>query len=349
MLSAAIRARAGGAEEGLVDLLDRARSAVLARAGAWPGVADYRRKRSLRLTLVAVVSVTVAFLLAVWATLPLLALAPVLLGVPHVASDVRYLLARPTGDLRVPARALWPVAVLFAASVALGISGQPVLAAGAGCLAVLVAGLAAPASWRARVVFLALGLAGAAVALRHPATAGIAIAQGHNLIAVALAGWLAHRQLAAGWVPAALLVAGIAALATGACDSWLAAAGGSGRVWSETVAAVAPGGLDLVLARRWVAIFAFAQAVHYSAWLRVVPDALRASARPVSFRRSFALLRADLGGPGARAVVLLSLTFPVAACFSLDGARHAYVGLSVFHGYVELSCLAALAMSRLPR
>ena len=101
-----------------------------------------------------------------------------------------------------------------------------------------------------------------------------------------------------------------------------------------------------VLALRWVSLFAFAQAVHYAAWLHLVPDAERAGERPVSFRRSFALLRADLGSIGARAVVALCLVLPICALVWLDGARHFYIGLAVFHGFIELAWITMAVMSR---
>ena len=353
MLSAAaLRGGAAQAEEGALALLDRARAALLMRAARLPGVVAYRRRRGLRLLVVAVSTIAIAFLLAVLATGPLLALSPVLLGIPHVASDVRYLLAR-EGEARLPARALRPVTGLLLVSVACGLLQAYRCASAAGALAVLAAGLSVAAGWRARALFLGLGaLAGAAVALR-PAAAALALAQGHNFIAVLLAGWLVRRQLRAGWLPAALLLVAIAALAGGACDRWLGADDGAAfarTAWQDVLATASPAGLTPVVARRWVAVFAFAQAIHYSAWLRIVPDALRPSERPVSFRRSFALLGADLGGPlAARAVVLLCLALPLLACVSLDGARRAYFGFAVFHGYVELSCLATLVLARAAR
>jgi hypothetical protein len=350
LMSVALAWRAG--EERALALLDGARAALLARAGRVPGVAFYRRARSARLVAVAVASVGAAFVLAVAATWPLLALSPVLLGIPHVASDLRYLVARPAPGLRWPARAFAPLLALFALSLALGLGGAPRMAAAAGGLAVLWAGLATPSSRRARAVFAAVAAFAGAIAVVRPATAGLVMAQGHNLVAVALAGWLVRRQLTAGWLVGALVAAGAVAILGGACDGWLAApsaASWAEVAWRQTVTAAAPAGLDPLVLRRWVALFAFAQAVHYSAWIHLVPDALRAAERPVSFRRSFQLLCEDLGPSAARAVVVLSLALPIAACFSLDGARMAYLGLSVFHAYVELAAVAVLVLGRFRR
>jgi hypothetical protein len=337
-------------EDAVIAALDGARAAILARLGRWPAVATYRRARGLRLVVVASATVLAAFVLAVGAPLSVLALSPILLGVPHVASDVRYLLARPREGARMPPRALGPVLALFLLSIALGLGGAARLAAGAGAAAVAWAALAVPATGRARFCFTAGLAAAAAVAIAHPTEAGMVMAQGHNLLAIALAGWLARRQLRAGWLPAALVLAGAAAIGAGACDGWLIAPGPAfaETAWRETLAAVAPAGIHPTAARRWVAIFAFTQAAHYGAWIHVVPDALRAGERPPSFRRSFALLRAELGAVGARAAVAASLLVPAAALLSLDGARHAYLGFAVFHAYLELACVSVLVLARFP-
>jgi hypothetical protein len=338
-------ARENIAEATLLDALDGVRRRVLVHAGRLPGLPRLRRERTLRLNVVACASILLAFVLAVTATLPLLAVAPVLLGVPHLTSDVRYLLlggaARPA---LLPPRA---TAIFLVTAAALGLAGWPRLAVLAGGLAVLWAGLSR-SSLAGRALLL-LGAAGAAaLALARPHTCAFLLAQGHNAVAVGLAVWLVRGRMRAGWIPAALVGAGIAALALGACDGWLAgdsSALGRGAL-ADALALVVPEGVGPVAARRWVALFAFAQAVHYSAWLHWVPDAARASERPVSFRRSFDLLCAELGGPGARLAVVLSLALPVAALLSLDGARRFYVSVAGFHVFLELAFLAALLAAR---
>jgi hypothetical protein len=91
---------------------------------------------------------------------------------------------------------------------------------------------------------------------------------------------------------------------------------------------------------RSVGVFAFAQAVHYGAWLRVVPDGERAGERPIGYRRSLALLRADFGR-ATTLVIILSVALPLAACFALADVRGAYFTLAAFHGYLELAFVAA--------
>ena len=84
--------------------LDRARRALwrLGCLFSWSraSVAD----RSLRLSLVAAFHMLVSFTLTAVAPLWLLLLGPLLLGVPHILSDVRFLLLRPPAPVAARAR-----------------------------------------------------------------------------------------------------------------------------------------------------------------------------------------------------------------------------------------------------
>ena len=191
-----VTAVAGGLGRAL-DVLDGARRALLRRLGRVSAIAALRRRRELRLTAVALSSIALAFVLALVATLPLLALSPLLLGVPHVASDVRYLLVRPLCGPGLPARAWRPVSALFVLAVGLGVAGEGRLALLAAGGAVLVAGLSTQAPVRARALFALLCGGVLAVATLWPRAAALVLAQGHNLVAIALAGWLVRARLRA--------------------------------------------------------------------------------------------------------------------------------------------------------
>ena len=82
-----------GAVAGALAPLDAARGALLGFAGrAWR---DPLRRRDLRVALGGSLGVGASLVLAVLAPLWLLTLGPLLLGVPHLLSDVRYLVVRP--------------------------------------------------------------------------------------------------------------------------------------------------------------------------------------------------------------------------------------------------------------
>lgn len=342
---------ASAAEETILDWLDGARRSAVRRAGRLAPVAALRRRREVRLTVVAVASIVAAFFAAVLATVPLLLAAPLLLGVPHVASDVRYLLVRRAASGPAPA-ARAPMFALLAVSTACAVLGARPVAMVAAWAAVLCAGLFAPCARAPRVLFAALVSAATALSLWRPAAATMALAQGHNLVAIGLAAWMVRGKMRAGFIPAAAFAAGAAAIALGACDGWLRQAAAplafAPTTFADALATVAPSGLDRAHAGRWLALFAFAQSVHYGAWLRVVPDAERAGDRPVSFRRSFRLLTEDLGRPGALGAVVLSLALPLGAFLSLEGARRAYLDLSAFHAFIEIAFVVCLVLARFP-
>jgi hypothetical protein len=319
-------------------VLDRARGRLFGAVGRWPAAQALARRRGVRLCVVGCASVALAFAGVALAPIVMLAVAPVVLGVPHVAADLRYLVVRRT----ILARRAWvPLAVGALGCAVAAALGDPRLVVGCGLGGVAIAAALADgrASRRALVTVAALALLAAAVA--SPRVAALAMAQAHNAIAVALALWLVRDKMRLPWLPALLFCGGVGAIAAGALDAPLVAAlGRGGRLGVELAAAVAPRSAPSLMVVRFIGIFAFAQAVHYGAWLRVVPDAERAGERPIGYRRSLALLRADFGRAAAL-VIALSVALPLAACFALHDVRAAYFMLAAFHGYLELAFVAA--------
>ena len=345
-LSSALRR----AEHASLETLDGWRSAALSRLGRLAFVAELRRARPLRLQLLACLAVLVAFVGAVRFTPLLLALSPVLVGVPHLVSDVRYLLLpslrESGGTTRSGARA---VLGLYAAAALLGLCGAAGLALGAACLAVACTALRVVPGMAARLVLAAAGAGILLLALAHTQLVSLLLAQGHNFVALGIGAWFLRGKLRGAGAPALLLLAAVLTIALGGCDGWLARpelGGWGGSVLREVTRVAAPAGASPVVVQRCVALFGFAQAVHYSTWLSLVPDAARSSERPVSFRRSFQLLCTDLGPLGARLAIAASLALPLAACLSLGAARRSYVGLAIFHGFLELGWLATRLLSR---
>jgi hypothetical protein len=316
--------------------LDLARGRVLGTVGRWPAAQALARRRGVRLCVVACASMAAAFAGVALVPLVMLAVAPVVLGVPHVAADVRYLVVR---RATLPRRAWAPLAVaaMCTAAAALG-ELQLMVACGLGGVA-LAAALADGRPARRAAVTAAAAFV-LAVAVAAPRTAALVMAQGHNFVAVALALWLVRDKMRLPWLPALLFAAGVAAIAAGALDAPLGAALARGGVGALFATSVAPQAAPSAVVVRCIGIFAFAQAVHYGAWLRLVPDGERAGERPIGYRRSLALLRADFGRATAL-VIILSIALPLAACFALASVRGAYFTLASFHGYLELAFVAA--------
>jgi hypothetical protein len=320
---------------------DALRRAWLGAVGPWarPLIVDRDRRIAVGFTF----AVVVALALATAAPLHLLAMGPLVLGVPHVLADLRYLVAQPGYHRR-----LWVVAFVGVPLVLLAWTSDPRV----GFLAVAGAGLAASrgtALRRALVVVAGAGLA--LVAHAWPRDVSVAFAHLHNLVAfVCVAAIGAERRRRTYWAPYALAAGACVLVSSGAT---LAVARSLGTVDG------APFGVSLfeqsmILApqlsppwdERLVVLFAFAQSVHYAIWLRVLPDAMRPGKTPRSFTQSARALVADLGTLVPLAALLLAIGFAAHAAIDARGARIAYFSFALFHGYLELAALGILFAER---
>lgn len=317
--------------------LDRARLAWLRVLG--PLAKPLVRDREKRVALAGATSLVVALVLCGTAPLVLLAVSPLILGVPHVASDLRYLLVRPGLHKRG-----WFVAILVVCLLGLSVLFDPRL----GFLPVaLVPFVAEGATWQRRVLVLALGSALVALAWLEPRTTALVFAHAHNFVALGIFwAWRRGRRTYLHFVPIVLFLVGSGVILAGALEPSLDATGGLGRSWDGTDlywqrALYAPG-IEEPWGTRMVILFAFAQAAHYGVWLRLLPEEDRPRETPRTFSASFAALRADWGRFGTWLAVLVTLALAIWAVRDLFEARMGYLRLVLFHGYFELGALAML-------
>ncbi|GIG07713.1 hypothetical protein [Catellatospora coxensis] len=287
----------------------------------------------------------VALAAALRAPLATTVLGLIAFGVLHNVLELRYVAGRfahvLTGRLLWTALAL-VTAIVFCRLLALRVP-EIVL-----CYGVLAAGVwhAVPRRWLAPA---GLGLAGAAaVSLTWPAYHFVVLAHLHNVVPLFFL-WEWSRRLAGreralfraaqlGWV---LLVPAL--LLAGVFDPLLA--DGSAAVVAfagtpESIAApVSPPGLTAGL--RFLAVFAFLQAMHYVVWLgflpRFAPDAAAAFEQRVPWLagwRPWAL--------GAAAALVLGGLFLV----DYGQGRTMYQALASYHAYLEFPVLLALLFAR---
>ena len=233
--------------------------------------------------------------LAGLAPLWLLLLSPILLGVPHVAADLRYLVLEPPRPLARGLLFAVGGCLLAMTLLRLGalLGGPAWLRAELG-MGLLAVGLAV--AWSARWGWLIpLGALGAG-ALAWPGEAALLVGHAHNAVAVAL--WVAWARGPLRWWVPALVLAVLGVLASGALDGWLlaiCAEDAAGLSLSGMVRSLAPD-LPGAWGLRAVVAFAFMQAVHYAAWLVAIPMA-RHGHPLVGWREA-------LGSVGVAAVVL---------------------------------------------
>jgi hypothetical protein len=338
----------------LVSSRSPAASVDLARALAWPlRAADglrwlwlralgplarpLVRDRELRVALAGSSALLAALALTIVAPLWLLALGPIVWGVPLVLSDVRYLWVRPGHHRRA---ILW--LVVGAPLLALSFTSDTTygLIAAAGALL-----CARGPMWR-KLVGLAVIAPLAAVSWQAPFLAAVVFAHAHNLIGLGL--WWAWRKRRGRlhWAPLAVFAAGSALLLSGALDAPMLGLG---------VLEPMPGGMDVyyhlaslapqvpgMLAVRLVLWFAFAQAAHYVVWVRLVPDEDRPRETPRTFAASLRALTGELGWPLVALTLLATLGLAVWAAFDLFEARTGYLRAVLFHGHLEVAAAALL-------
>jgi hypothetical protein len=330
MLDMAHRAATQGAER-LLAPFDLLRAQLYRLAGGW--AAPWARDRELRAMVLGVGAVAIAALLALGAPLALLALGPIVLGVPHVLADVRYLWVQPGHHRR---RGVW---LLVVPPLAIGaVAGQVAW----GFVAAALALFAVPAAHWRRALGLALLVPLAVAAFRWTTLSNLLFAQLHNVVAVALWWAMFPRQRRWHLAVVGLFVAVCAALGSGLLDGAIAAAAGmgggelAGRGLAHHARALAPTcGPDM--GARIVALYAFGQSVHYAVWLRLVPEQARSRPSPRPFMASYHALKSELGLPLLALAALAALAVAVWAVVDLWAARDGYLRAAIFHGHLELA------------
>ncbi len=317
---------------GLLAPIDALRIAALRPWG--PTLRPLILSRERRVALSGALGVTIAFAVACGAPLWGLALGPVLLGVPHVLADLRYLVVRPGLHRRGLLLVLAGIPLALAAL-------EPQIEIG--LLAAAGAVLAARASWTRKTVLLALVAISIIAAWKHGFIAQLVLLHAHNLIALGL-WWFWRKRTASAWVIPALSILGTAAIFLGAAEPMLSLTGGwsapaTGKGFTEHVEAYAPLGTPM-LGLRLLLAFVFLQAVHYLVWLRLVPEDDRSRPAPRSFTASWNALRDDFGIIALAVVAAVALVIAVWGAVDLSAARDGYLRLVGFHAYLELAVAA---------
>jgi hypothetical protein len=325
--------------------LDRARALLFKNALEVRVLRDVLLTKRRRIPALLVLQASFALALSVLAPTLLLIAGPLLLGVPHLLSDVRYLVLRPSLSNAVRRALLGGCGALIALRIAhqlgfvqaLGI--EPLLGAGF----VLAATLAARRGAARGRVLLALGavLGLGVAAWLWPRTAQLALAHGHNLVALGLwAFGFARRRGAARAISAALI--GVAALLLLTPVSWWGFQHGLVQAFGlhsfAAATTLAPFATSAPLALGVVSSFAFLQSMHYAVWLHAVPQEETRGEASLSFRMTLRALRGDLGKLGAALGLGLAVLLPLSAlASSATASKDFYLSLSAFHAYLELA------------
>jgi hypothetical protein len=342
-------ATSAGFTDSLLVPLDRARTAVFVRAARVAVLRPLLLEKQRRVPALLLAHACVALLLAVTAPTLLLVLGPLLLGVPHVLSDLRYLVLRPALSRPLRGVLLGGCGALFGVRLLelLGVRDLVRLELGAaGLLALAIVTLGAPrlASRRTLGALLLIAALGTAAVL-WPGVARLAVTHGHNVVALAIWGIVFCRSRRRALL-VVLLILGAAALLVGTPLAWWGYKHGLPQAFGlhafAAADALAPGISSAPLALGVVASFAFLQSVHYAVWLHAVPQEATRGDATLSFRMTLRSLVADFGKPALLLVTLLVVAVPLAGLVAPLRTQVAYMSLSAFHAYLELAALALL-------
>ncbi len=333
--------------------LDEARKAALAIATKSRHLTRIIARRDLRIPVLATLQIAVLGTVTAVRPLWLFVLGPIVLGIPHLASDVRYLLLRQRVAREVIFVSIAAVAIFLGfQGLALAHHAIPhwasleVATATAWVALAILAGARerkrSPASF---LLPLLLVLAGGAWACMHAGLFRIVLAHAHNVIGVAAWIVLFRKQRRAALLPVAALVIVSGLLLSGATlgvtSQWKA----FGIDLAAASHTLAPG-----LPARWalgaVLSFVFLQSIHYAAWLVWIPQDNLPGEGTFTFRMTARSLLADFGAPALAVVVLLCIALAGSAAFDARNAVRTYMSLATFHGYLEIALLAYFAARR---
>jgi hypothetical protein len=347
------RSLAAGLGDGAIGALDGSRRWLWRLAARTSAGRACARDRSMRILALGLGHIGVALALAALAPGLLLLLGPLVLGVPHVVADLRYLVVRGPASLRGGAiiAIIVPLAAMtgFGVIEVMGGSGDPAVEIAFGFAAIGTAVAVAPGRVMRRMIVGVVAAALAVPAVMFPEATMIVLLFGHNFIALAI--WcgftratvrLAHRALVVG---AALI--GVGLIAIGVFDRATGVAV-DGRAWGGEGIARLPfaEGIDPVFAYRLVVGYAFLQALHYVVWLRLIPSTQSPSPAASTFKKSLTNLRADFG-LALIAIAAATIAVPLLAGFvDAERVRDGYLSLVLFHAWLELAVIAYVVVTR---
>lgn len=325
---------------GLARPLDRFRLGLLRRSGLLGRRLVRRRDQRVLAGGILLVGISLGLTLAVpfW----LLALSPLVWGIPHVMSDFRYLVLRPGLHRRI--------GLCLGAGLPLVAAGSGFFSVQSGLVAAAAAALLARGRWSRKLAVLAVCCFLFRASWNAGALAGLVFAHVHNFLALIL--WWWWRPRTQGWL-SVLFPFGFVMAAAGLWFGWLAPLSEvadwipDGLGLDYHLGILAPG-LESPWGLRLVLLFAFAQAVHYGIWLRLIPEDDRPQPSPRTFAASFRALEKDFGPRLLWFSLLLMTGLAIWAMVDLLEARVSYLRMALFHGYLELAAVALLVVEGRP-
>jgi hypothetical protein len=287
---------------------------------AVPGLRALAIGKDARIAAHAIVCVVVAFVVALFAPVVSLVIAPLLFGLPHLASEARVVLQR----ARPPRAALVTAAVVS------------LLLVGVGAASFALPDSRSLAHVECTIAFGGLGLVLAV--MRSPVARALAI------VAAALAFGCALSF----HVAMAMRVLVVVAHAFVALAVWALVFRARRLYAAPAIVLALAGFLALVALRSPVVALAFASSVHYALWLAIIPQEASAANGAPTWRMTARVWLRDIGGVGLAFILAACVLLVVsAAAMGAPRARDAYLAAARFHVWLELPVAAFLGFGGL--
>jgi len=330
--------------------LDGVRRAALGAITKSHSLTRVVARRDARVPFIAAAQIALIFTVTMTRPLWLFVLGPIVLGIPHLASDVRYLVLRQ----RVAREVIFVACAASATFIGLRLldlfhaapahwASLEVSVAVAWIMVAIASGARERKSHAPLFILpilLALGTFGAL----HAGIVRIAFAHAHNWIGVAAWIVLFRKNKRAVILPVLALAAAVTILISGVTLPFTFANGfrGFGFDLSSVGRWLAPGASPNVAAG--VALsFVFMQSVHYATWLVWIPQDSLPGEGTFTFRMTARSLVSDFGIPALAIFALLAFALAGSALFQARSAVSTYMSLATFHGYFEIAILAYFA------
>jgi hypothetical protein len=361
--------------ETTAEVLDFFRSRTLRLTLQIEALRPFFYNRSLRLLSLFIFATTILLVLSIAFPLWVLLIGPLVYGVPHIFSSIRYFhYALANGQPKSPSPSkesrqrffafgsvfLILIAVfsyrLFVTADFFGIS-SPQLSEwkGSSFVELIATGVTFllgvfiyRKSWNKILSGLFLLLPFAAIYFRFPAATIGAMVLIHNFVAFVY--WIlasktsSERRVA--WLAFGSVSLVTALIFMGVFDGayrFIEPArvlNFANLTISDTGKLIAPWSQQEKLWLHACIAFAFGQALHYFVWLKAIPDQYHYHEAPTSFRQSWGLLRTDFGTSIAGLLIILTIGSVVFWSFlEFQQARLIYFCLASYHGYLEIAGL----------
>lgn len=322
----------------VLDGLDGARRWLLDRGGSV--TRHFVRDRDQRVVAFALAAFAMAFLGTALAPGYMLLLGPVIVGVPHLFFEARYLFFQ-HAQLRKLA-----LAAVLAVQTVLVFAGAGIYTLGAATIAALA--VTGSLSTNKALAIGALSLLAIAGAIVGPDWSRFLLLHVHNCVPLVV--WLLWRDRPrwASIAVTALFALGIVLIFAGALDGLSLRRPFGDDVFSITkITDAVAAGFGGEWRHRFLLFFCFTQAAHYAIWLRLIPEEARDRPTPRTWTSSWHAFKRDASANLARLCVLAAIAVPLAAlALGVVRTRALYVTASEFHATVEAMLIAVVFVRR---